>query len=186
MAIGNPVDNGSHPIVVYDQYWFPSLSFGKNFMTHSTWKNALRRCAINWLWSGPFLLHYVSSTDSVQKAKRHTFNPIIGIHGFNGLQEISHMTNMDSCFTHRVGLFNNLDQASFLEALNGFKLGKVIKCGSIQLEREASSMASVLPVHEELVDFLDQLHTWHLDVKGLNSRSSNFYCKTKVLKTNFN
>ena len=92
------------------------------------------------------------------------------------------MTNVDPGLTHGVRLLHNLDEASLLESLDSLKLGKVIKSGPVELKGEACAMARVLPVHEQLVNLLDQLHAGHLNVEWFHSGGSNLHGESEILE----
>ena len=140
------------------------------------------RCAVHRLWPCSLFLHHVPSTHSVQEAQAGTVHAIVGVAGIDGLKKISYMTHMDAGFAHRVRFFDHLYQAALLQPLNSLELSKIVKSVAIELKREASAVAGVLPVHQQLVDLLHQLHGGNLDVKGLNSRCCHLYREAKVLR----
>ena len=58
--------------------------------------------------------------------------------------------------------FYNFNDRAILKALYGLELGKVVHGDRVQLEGEASAVTAVLAIHQQLVDFLNQLQGTHL------------------------
>lgn len=58
--------------------------------------------------------------------------------------------------------FNHFEQGALLQAFNGLQLSKVIQDISVQLQGEAGPVARVLPVHQNLMDFLHHFLGRHL------------------------
>ena len=79
------------------------------------------------------------------------------------------MANVDPGLAHRVRLLHHLDQAALLQPLHSLELGKVVQGVAVQLEGETGAVACVLPVHQQLVDLLDQLHGGNLNGNVLTS-----------------
>ena len=144
--------------------------------------DALWGSAVYGLRPGPLLLHDVPGADGVEEAQGGAVHAVVRVRGFDGLEEVPHMTDVDPGLTHGVGLLHHLDEAPLLESLDSLKLGKVVQSSPIQLEGETGAVARVLPVHEQLVDLLDKLHAGHLNIKGLHPGGSNLHGKSKILK----
>lgn len=127
------------------------------------------------------LTQNIPLSDGIQKTQRITLNPIVSICRIQGLQQIPDMSDVNPGLPHRVRLLNNLNHGPLFEPFDIFQLGKIVERVPVQLERETRSVARIFSVHEQLVNFLHELHAGHLDIKGFGSRADNFDCEAHVL-----
>lgn len=83
--------------------------------------------------------------------------------------------------------FHHFQQRALLQSFNCLQLSKVIQDVAIQLQGEAGPMAGILPVHQNLMDFLH--HLLRRNLKKVRTQtiivySSTCSCQTSSLSCN--